>query len=116
MERTWKPTVAGILDIVAGDLSFVGLIFAFFGILALKATGGIDQSMGIQATMMLTIMAVVAIFAIIVDVLAIIGGIYALQRRRWGLALTGSIAAFLASWPLGIAAIVFTAVSKNEFE
>jgi len=46
-----------------------------------------------------------------------VGGIYALQRKIWGLALAGSIAAFFSpSWVLGVAAIVFTALSKNEFE
>ena len=50
-------------------------------------------------------------------ILAIVGGIYALQRKIWGLALAGSIAAFFTpSWVLGVAAIVFTALSKNEFE
>jgi hypothetical protein len=51
-----------------------------------------------------------------VGILAIVGGIYALQRKIWGLALAGSIAAFFPSWILGIAAIVLTALSKNEFE
>jgi hypothetical protein len=52
----------------------------------------------------------------VVGILAIVGGIYALQRKIWGLALAGSIAAFFPSWILGIAAIVFIALSKNEFE
>ncbi|MBN2463116.1 MAG: hypothetical protein JXB43_05895 [Dehalococcoidia bacterium] len=116
MKKTWMPTVAGILDIVAGALSFVGLTFAFFGILVLGAMRGADPSMGIPGTLILTIAVIVAIFAIIADILSIIGGIYALQRKKWGLALTGSIAAFFASWPLGIAAIVFTVLSKKEFE
>jgi hypothetical protein len=52
----------------------------------------------------------------IVGILAIVGGIYALRRKIWGLALAGSIAAFFPSWLLGIAAIVLTALSKKEFE
>ncbi len=116
MEKTWMPTVAGILDIVAGALSFFGVTLAFFGILVLGAARDIDPSMGIPETLILTTVVIFAIFAIIADILAIIGGIYALQRKKWGLALTGSIAAFFASWPLGIAAIAFTALSKKEFE
>jgi hypothetical protein len=34
----------------------------------------------------------------------------------WRLALAGSIAAFFGSQPLGVAAIIFTALSKKEFE
>ena len=52
----------------------------------------------------------------IIGILAIVGGIYALRRKIWGLALAGSIAAFFPSWILGLTAIVLTALSKNEFE
>jgi len=48
--------------------------------------------------------------------LPLIGGIYAVQRRKWGLALAGSIAAIFGSTPLGIAAAIFTALAKDEFE
>jgi hypothetical protein len=119
MEKTWKPTVAGILDIVAGALSFVGLIFAGAGVGILimsREMGEAELAMGIPADLILGIIVMVAILAAIVDILSIVGGIYALRRKIWGLALAGSIAAFFASWPLGIAAIVFTIISKNEFE
>jgi hypothetical protein len=116
LEKTWMPNVAGILDIVAGALSFVGLTFALLGILVLGAARGIDQSMGIPETLILALVVIFAILAIIADILAIVGGTYALRRKKWGVALAGSIAALFASWPLGIAAIVFTAQSKNEFE
>ena len=57
-----------------------------------------------------------AVPLLLVSLLAIIGGIYALQRKKWGLALAGSIAAFFPSPPLGIAAIVFTAISQDDFQ
>ncbi|MFC2050176.1 hypothetical protein ACFLTN_03245 [Chloroflexota bacterium] len=118
MEKTWKPTVAGVLDIVAGALSFVGITFAFVGVgmLMLGAMGETELATGIPADLILGIVVMLAILAILVDILAIVGGIYALQRKKWGLALAGSIAAFFASWPLGVAAIVFTIISKKEFE
>jgi len=116
MEKTWMPKVAGILDIVAGALSFVGITLALAGILVLGAMGGTDIPTGMPTNLILIIVVVMAIFAIIADILAIVGGTFALRRKKWGLALTGSIAAFFASWPLGIAAIVFTVLSKKEFE
>jgi hypothetical protein len=116
MERTWMPTVAGILDIVASALSFLAIILALAGISVLAYTEGICTTMGIPETLILAIVVMFAIFAIIVDILAIVGGTFALRRKKWGMALTGSIAAFFASWPLGIAAIVFTTLSKKEFE
>jgi len=116
MEKTWMPTVAGILDIVAGTVSFIGLIFVLVGISVLAYTRGIDPLIGIPETLILSIAVIFAIFAVIADILAIVGGIYALQKKKWGLALAGSIAAFFASILLGTAAIVFTVMSKNEFE
>jgi hypothetical protein len=53
--------------------------------------------------------------AIAVGVLAVVGGIFAMQRRRWGWALVGSMAAAVIFHVLGIASIVLVAVSKNEF-
>jgi hypothetical protein len=47
--------------------------------------------------------------------LAIAGGIFAIQRKRWGWALAGSIAAAINPLPLGIVAIVLVILSKNEF-
>ena len=116
MEKTWMPTVAGILDIVAGTLSFFGITFALAGILTLGAMGGSDMPAEIPANLILGVIVVLAIFAIIADILAIVGGTFALRRKNWGLALAGCIAAFFASWPLGIAAIVFTILAKKEFE
>lgn len=49
-------------------------------------------------------------------VLAMVGGILALQRKSWGLALAGSIAAVLPFSLLGIAALILTALSRDEFE
>jgi uncharacterized membrane protein HdeD (DUF308 family) len=68
----------------------------------------------------MSIMAIIfipmGIFLLAAGILAIVGGIYALKRKKWKLALAGSIAAFFGSSPLGVAAIIFTALSKNEFE
>ena len=118
MEKTWMPKVAGILDIVSGSfglfLSFMmALWFAFFSIfLPCDATELSDLPMSIMAIFMIPW----TIFMFAAGILAIVGGIYALKRKNWGLALAGSIAAFFGSSPLGVAAIIFTALSKAEFE
>jgi hypothetical protein len=51
----------------------------------------------------------------LIGVLAIVGGIYALKKRIWGLALAGSIGAVIAFFPCGIPAIIFVAMGKPEF-
>ena len=105
MEKTWKPTAAGILAIIAGVIQVISGMIAATG---LGLWGGIF-GMGWLS----------AIFAplIIFGVIAIVGGIYALKRRVWGLALAGSICALIGPWfILGILAIIFVALGKGEFE
>jgi hypothetical protein len=105
MEKTWKPTVAGILALIAGIIELItGTVFAT----GLGFWGGLF-GMGWLS----------AIFAplIIFGIIAIVGGIFALKRRIWGLALAGSIFALIGPWfILGILAIIFVALGKREFE
>jgi len=118
MDNTWMPKVAGILDIVAGAfglfiISIWALWFAAFSIFIPGDTADFD---GFPMSLMAIIFIPMAMFLLTASILAIVGGIYALKRKRWGLALAGSIAAFFGSSPLGVAAIIFTALSKKEFE
>jgi hypothetical protein len=73
MERTWKPTTAGILLIIAGAIGVTpaAVFFAFYGMGWLGAIIGAPLIIG--------------------GIVAIVGGICALRRRVWGLALVGSI-------------------------
>jgi hypothetical protein len=97
------PVVAGILIIVAGVVDLlVGLLvgvrghavgfFAFWGL----GVRGLPH--------------------IILGIIAIIGGAFAVQRRVWLMALVGAICALM--WPLtllGILAIIFVSLSQKEF-
>ena len=114
MDRTWMPIVAGILNIIAGVFCLMGsLIIALAnGILRTFGSGMI----GIPAVPLLPFdLIIVTIPLIIFGILAIIGGIYATMRRIWGLALAGSIGVSLFLFFLGIPAIIFISLSKNEF-
>ena len=113
MNKTWKSLVAGILDIVAGVFGLIsGLGLILGGAVMRAGMAGMGEIPGFMPGLL----AGMAIPLVIIAILAIVGGVYALKRKIWGLALAGSIAAFFPSWPLGIAAIVFTILSKNEFE
>jgi hypothetical protein len=113
--KTWKPKAAGILDIVAGTLGFIGVFFLITGVMV---TGGVFDIPGIEDVPFFvpSLISGIALLVAVINVLALIGGIYAVQRKKWWVALVGSIAAFLSSTPLGIAAIILTALSKDEFE
>ena len=105
MERTWKPTAAGVLAIIAGALALIiGLLFA----------AGVGLMGGIFGMGWLSV-----IFAplIVFGIIAIVGGVCALSRRIWGLALAGSICALIGPWfLLGILAIIFVSLGKGEFK
>ena len=116
MEKTWMPTAAGILSIVAGAFGFlsaltVGLIASVF-LAAANYTGPGEQfiASAVVWAVFLPIM--------ILSVVAIIGGVYALKRRLWALAMAGAICALLTvwGWVLGVAALIFVILSKHEFD
>ena len=109
-KRTPMPLIAGILAIVSGGFKLLGglglITFAFFAIAppAITRIGPLALFLGILVPL------------IILIVLSILGGIYAIQRKRFGLALTSSIAALLPFSVLGLASIILIALSKGEFE
>jgi hypothetical protein len=82
MERTWKPKAAGILCII------VGAVFVVPGIV------------------LLPYMWLGAFVIIIPGIMPIVGGIYALKRRRWRLALAGSVLTLPSCVILGIYGII----------
>jgi len=107
-KKTWMPTVAGILDIVAGGLSLsVLFVFAIGPMIIMPLNAG---TFSLNWSLFLMIIPGLAI-----EALAIVGGIFAIQRRKWRWALAGSIVAAMIPPPLGIAAIVCIVLSKNEF-
>ncbi len=114
MEKTSKPTTAGILNIITGALGIIGAISAFIGFGVVSGAIGIPT--GYIPGFVPGIVLGTAIFILIIAVLALVGGVFAVQRKQWGWTLAGSIAAILVFLPLGIASTVLAAQSKNEFE
>ena len=49
-------------------------------------------------------------------ILSIVGGVFALRKRTWGVALAGSVGAFICVPLLGIAAIILTVMFKRSLE
>lgn len=119
-EQTWKPTTAGILCIVSGVFGLIltiGIIIAF-SIIGVSSLPGMDSIPDFVPGILIGI----GIPLGLLSILSLVGGIYSIQRRMWGLALAGSISAIFSSIPLlgglpiGITATVLTALSKTEFE
>jgi len=111
-ETIWMSTTAGILSIIAG---VVGLGLGGCAAVAGALGGGILAMFGFGhlGGIFTGLIAIPLILAIV----AIVGGIYALKRTEWGLALAGCICAIFSSgFPLGIAATVLVILGKNEFK
>jgi hypothetical protein len=112
MNKTWMPKTAGILDIVAGSLSILGVSLVFLGVTALRSALPFPN---IPEWVPLVI-GIIAVPRMLIDVLAIVGGAVALQRRSWGLALAGSIAAVCSRFFLGVPALIFVIWGKDQFK
>jgi len=105
----WMPVTAGILDLVVGVPGLiVGIIWAIVGFV-FWFTGWLGALMGGPM--------------IILSIIAIVGGVFAIRKKAWGFALAAAICAFIVGLPLivpaillGIPAIVFTALGKGKFE
>ena len=119
MERTGKPIAAGILNIITGVLGIVGAIGMFIGfsfITNIWKISGVEFRFIPFPQFIENVILGLAIPSLIIAILALVGGIFAVQRKQWGLSLAGSIAAILTLFPLGIASTVLTSISKDEFE
>ena len=138
MQRTWKPATAGILSIIAGAIGigrgiFVvvlgGFIASLSGLAASEASDLIEEWAAIMVPGITNIPEIVSralgtasTFIIVLGVLslafgivALIGGIYAIKRRAWGLALTGAILSLPSAALLGVLSIIFVSLGKEEF-
>jgi len=121
VRKTWKPTTAGILNIISGAfsaLSAIGLIIAITATSTWTLFMDVipPEDLPFVAPLVSTILIILLILSIIETVFPILGGVFALQRRKWGWALAGSIISILAVLPLGVASTIFVAVAKEEFE
>ena len=106
MAKTWKPTIGGILNIIAGVITLIS------GIMLTLAAGGNPMLALIPGA----VLDAVTGLLIALGIVAILGGVCALRRKIWGLALAGSLCSFIFLFPLGIPAIVFIALGKGEFK
>jgi hypothetical protein len=141
--RSGWLTAGGVLSIVGGAFEVVGAgmgvavaVSAFIWSREHPVTG-VPSIAGISRVIIgLPIWSTIAAFGVALGVVAIVGGVSALRRKRFGLSLAGAICAlpsgFLGAVPisivspargsyalpsviLGILAIIFIYMSKKEF-
>jgi hypothetical protein len=115
-DRSWMPTVAGILDICAGVSSLIGsAVLAFLAVAARSVPGGVSEPIPEWPFEMgFTMFFGLATLLLILGVLALIGGVYALRAMRGLWPVVGAIAATLSCFVLGIPAIVLTVMYEHD--
>jgi len=106
-EKSWMPVTAGVLSIIAGVSGVAaGAVVATIGSIIGGFFGMLWPS-------------ILGVPSIILGIIAVAGGICALRRIVWGLALAGSVCAVVSGFfvmkVLGILAIIFVSLGKGEF-
>jgi|WetSurMetagenome_2_1015567.scaffolds.fasta_scaffold18824_3 hypothetical protein len=114
--------IGGILSIICGAFGVLGLFCMLLVIVLIRyiptdtfGLYGNSLSTTEVSNLLIVIYGAMGVGCALLGALAIVGGAYALKRRYWGLALAGAIAGVLIFFPCGIAAIIFTAISRPEF-
>ena len=119
ISRTWMPVAAGVMSIVAGTMGFIAIAFmvTFVAVFGSEIAKDVLHSIGFwQAGIPLTVIGLVSLIILLISLMSVIGGIYAIRRKAWGLSLAGAICAIFPAQVLGIIAVAFIAISKKEFD
>ena len=113
--------IAGILTIVSGAFGVLWLVWAVFAMLMVRfmftepfTPYRFPTHPGF-ITLVTIFYAVFGLFFVLVGVLGIVGGVFALKKKNWGLALAGAIAGTVTFFPCGIPAIIYVTIAKPEF-
>lgn len=116
MEKTPKPIIAGSLIMFSGGVSLIGFIGLLIASIALGWTAADVTGWLPGMNIAMSILIILCVLFLVTGMLALLGGIYAVQRKKWGWALVGSICALVPTFVLGLAAIMLITLSKDEFE
>ncbi|MFC1866271.1 SHOCT domain-containing protein [Chloroflexota bacterium] len=108
MKRTALPTIAGVINIIIGLLNLLGIIGVGIAIVFISDAAGVD-------VVVIPILWFVIVALLILCVPSLMGGIYALQRKKWAIALIGSIASFLIWNIIGLIPLILIIMSRDEF-
>lgn len=108
MKRTALPIVAGVMNIIIGSINLLGVIGVGIAIAVVWSQVGVDS-------IALTVLWIVVVVLLVFGLPSLIGGIYAVQRKNWVIALIGSVASFLTWSIIGLIPLILIALSKDEF-
>jgi hypothetical protein len=116
MDRSWMPTAAGILNIIAGVMALLGaLALIFVGTVTSVVPEMTDDTEDdLPLALVSGLIWALVLLCLGAALLAIIGGIVALRRTGWAWPLAGAITALFCALPLGLFALIFVVLAEKE--
>ena len=121
-EHQDKHMIGGIMSLVSGACGVLGMVTIIFVLLFIRYTlnkSPMPDTSGLPfgtVTLFVTIIyGILGLGLLILGVLGIAGGVFALKKRHWGLALAGAIAGTITFFPCGVVAVIFIAMARPEF-
>jgi hypothetical protein len=116
---SWMPVTAGVLNVISGVIGLIATAFlvTFSVTFGVGIASDVLSSLGfLQFGIPISIIWLVAIPMLIISILAIISGVFAINKKNWGLALTGAICSIIPSQVIGVIAVILIVMSKKEFK
>jgi len=111
-----KSQVAGILSIVSGAFGVLGMGCMVMVVRIMRIFLETESTMPHEMMRFMVVFYLgIGVILTILGILGIVSGVFAIQKKYWGLALAGAIAGIFTFFPCGIAAVVIIALAKPEF-
>jgi zinc-ribbon domain len=120
-KRSSMPVIAGVLTIIAGLLAIgLGVLYLTMGVSDLE-NSGVTLPPEVSLEDVQDLLSVCGALAVLFGVIAIIGGVFAIQRKHFALAIIGGLfgmagIGFFLGALLALIALILVAVSKEEFD
>ncbi len=112
-DKSWMPVVGGILILIGG------LFEILWGAALIWSVGALDSLMAFDIEGMEMIedwLNICGAFFIIFGLIGLLGGIFAVMRKAFGLAIVGGVFALPGWFIPALIGLILVAVSKKEFK
>ena len=116
MDRSWMPTAAGILNIIAGGLALLGaLALIFVGVVTSTVPQmTVDPDDDLPLALVSGLVWGLVVLCLLAALVAIVGGVVALRRTGWAWPLAGAITALFCAMPVGVLALILVVLAEPE--
>ena len=115
MDKSWIPTVAGVLEIVSGVSALIGALFLGFAGGMVHWIPELQDDPEVPVAMITGLIGSLAALVLLGGVVCVVGGIAGVRRRGWMWAMAGAIASIFLMPPAGLIALILVILGEKEF-